>query len=170
MKLALTYLLMLLLVHCTLANVNFIDIKKIGDEDKYIKAFEFLKDNQQYYDHWSNEWTYNKSREVLIKELKKNYFTFSSLPKNTELFLLLGDISHYLYNLNDSASYKLAVNNYNEAIKSNPYDYRGYWFLGYHYALSNLPNEAFDNFLKAEKLSPAKQASEFWNNYAWLQL
>jgi tetratricopeptide (TPR) repeat protein len=99
--------------------------------------------------------------------LKDSYIKFANLePKNSELYLLLGDISHYLYNLNESSYFETAVNNYKAAIQNSPNDYRDYWFLGFHYALSNFPNEAIENFNKAEKLLQEEQPSEFWNDYA----
>ncbi|MCA6442178.1 MAG: hypothetical protein IM600_02000, partial [Bacteroidetes bacterium] len=82
-------------------------------------------------------------------------------------FLLLGDISHYLYNLDDTAYYGIAVTNYNTAVKASPNDFRCYWFLGYHYALSNVPTKAIDNFIKAQTLLPTDQPADFWNDYAW---
>jgi hypothetical protein len=153
---------------CALGNVSFIDISKISNESKYIDAFNFVKDNRHYYDTWRNEWNLDKPKEEFIKKLRDHYLLFSSIAiKNEELFLLLGDISHYLYNLDDTAYYNLAVGNFNAAIKSDPKDFRAYWFLGNHYALSSGPVQAIDNFKKAEKLLSAKQPAEFWNDYAW---
>ena len=153
MKQVITFLIGTFMAVQTFANVDFIDISKISSDSKLVTAFNFIKDNQQYYDHWTSEWSYNKPKEELIKKLQDNYTIFSSLTnKSEELYLLLGDIAHYLYNLDDTAYYDVAVNNYTSAIKSNPKDFRTYWFLGYHYALSNVPTEAIENFLKSEKL------------------
>lgn len=158
----------LFISNIAISNINFIDINKITIESECAKAFYSIMDNQDYYNHWISEWKYNKTREELIKLLKYSYTTFANLKtKNSELYLLLGDISHYLYNLNESSYFETAVNNYKTAIKNNPADYRVYWFLGYHYALSNRPNEAIEYFNYAEKLLPKEQPSEFWNDYAW---
>jgi tetratricopeptide (TPR) repeat protein len=152
----------------TFSNVNYIEISKISNESKFVTAFNYIKDNQQYFDHWTNEWSYDKSQKELVKNLRDNYAMFSSVEtKNEELFMLLGDIAHYLYNLNESDYYQLAVNNYNSAIAINPNDYRAYWFLGYHYVLSNVPTLGIDNFLKAQQLLPTKQPADFWEEYAW---
>jgi tetratricopeptide (TPR) repeat protein len=150
------------------SNVNYIEMSKISTESKSMTAFNYIKDNQQYFDHWTNEWNYYKPQKELIKNLRDNYATFSSIaPKNAELYLLLGDIAHYLYNLNDTAYYRMAINNYKSAIEVNPNDYRAYWFLGYHYVLSNVPTLGIDNFLKAQQLLPTKQPADFWNEFAW---
>lgn len=151
----------------TSANVNYIDIDKITHDSKLITAFNFIKDNTKYYDHWSNQWSYDKPKQNLVTQLREQYKSFSTLTTNEETLLLLGDIAHYLYNMDDTAYYSIAEKNYVEAIRSNPKDYRAYWFLGYHYALSNVPILAIDNFIKAEKILPSKQPADFWNDYAW---
>ena len=152
----------------TFSNVNYIDLSKISNESKVIAAFNYIKDNQQYFDHWTNEWSYDKPQIELIKNLRDTYAAFSTLAtKNEDFYLLLGDIAHYLYNLNDTAYYRLAINNYNSAIQINPNDYRSYWFLGYHYVLSNVPILGIENFLRAQQLLPIKQPADFWDEFAW---
>ena len=168
MKQTIIFLISILLTVDTFANVNFIDISKISSDTKYVAAYNYIKDNKQFYDHWTNDWSYDKPKQELIKNLRENYTTFSTVAnKSTELFLLLGDISHYLYNLDDTAYYGIAVTNYNIAVQGSPNDFRCYWFLGYHYALSNVPTQAIDNFIKAEKFLPTDQPADFWNDYAW---
>ena len=167
MKQGIILLIGILISINTFANMNFIDIAKISNDSKFVTVFNSIKDNQEYYNHWSNEWNYDKPKEGFIKMLRESYSTFSTITvKNTELYLLLGDISHYLYNLDDTASYEKAVSNYNSAINASPKDYRCYWFLGYHFALSNVQNSTIDNFLKAQALLPTEEPAEFWNDYA----
>jgi tetratricopeptide (TPR) repeat protein len=168
MKRGIIILIVTLIIVDTFANINFIDISKISSDRKFVTAFNYIKENQHYYDHWTNEWSYDKPKEILINKLEENYSIFSSLPaKKEELYLLLGDIAHYLYNLDDTAYYNIAVESYDSAIRTNPNDYRTYWFLGFHYALSNVPTQAIDNFLKAQELLPIEQPADFWNEYAW---
>ncbi|MGE5317574.1 MAG: tetratricopeptide repeat protein [Chloroflexota bacterium] len=167
MKKVIVFLIGALIAFDTFANVNNINISKICADSKCLSAFNDIKDNQQLYDHWTNEWKFDTPKEVVQIKLREYFTTFSSItPKNEELFLLLGDIAHYLYNLDDTAYFSKAVNNYNLAIKSNPKGYRAYWFLGFHYALSNVPTLAIENFLKAQELLPADQPADFWNEYA----
>src|SRR5690242_12397980 len=84
------------------ANVNYVDINKIGSDSKLVTAFDFIKNNTSYYDHWTNKWTYDKPKKDLIARLKEYYSTFSAITtKNEETYLLLGDIAHYLYNMDD---------------------------------------------------------------------
>jgi hypothetical protein len=150
------------------ANVNYIDISKISNESKHIAAFNYIRENKYMFDHWTTTWNYSRPKEELVEHLREKYTAFKDIVnKSTELYLLLGDISHYLYNLDDSSSYKNAVNNYSLAIRSNPKDFRCYWFIGYHFSLSNVPTEAIGNFITAEKLLPNDHPADFWNDYAW---
>jgi hypothetical protein len=149
------------------ANVNYIDISKITSDGKLINAFTYIKRNQNFYDHWTHTWDYETPKEDFIKTLSNDYSMFSSLPNKTEeLYLLLGDIGYYLFNLDENPFSDTAVNNYELAMKSAPKDYRSYWFLGNHYALSNNSGKAVDNYLKAESLLPADAPADFWNDYA----
>jgi len=168
MKRGILQLIGILITLDTFANVNFIDISKISSDSKHVTAFKYIKNNQEYYNHWSNEWSYSMPKEEFIKKLQEYYSSFSEITgRNSELSLLLGDISHFLYNLDDPGSFDLAVKNYTSAIEASPKDYRCYWFLGNHFALANVPVRSIENFRKAEELLPIEQPSEFWNDYAW---
>lgn len=169
MKRTLSLLFTLFFIINIFANVNYINIDKISNDSTFINAFSYVKNNKQYYDHWTIDWNYMIRKQELINNLRDIYKTFSDIStKNIELYLLLGDISHYLYNLEDSNYYDEAIKNYNEATKMNPKDYRCYWFLGYHLALSNHLPEAFEYFNKAQNMLPIDEPADFWNDYAWL--
>ena len=97
MKQGITILIGILMTLETFANVNFIDITKISNDSKYVTAFKFIKDNQEYYNHWTNNWSYVTPKEDLIKKLRDNYSTFSAITlKNTELLWV---ISHTTYTI-----------------------------------------------------------------------
>lgn len=167
MKKITTFLALTLLALQSFAHINFIDFNKISRDSKLSSAFNFIKSNTKYYERWTPEWKYDKSKEELIKELRNHFTSFSTLSnKNAEVKLLLGDIAHYLYNMDDTAYFDDAVDNYSLAMTINPKDYRPYWFLGYHYALSNAPAMSIENMIKAHSLLPAEQSEEFWNEYA----
>lgn len=151
-----------------LANVNYIDFSKISSAEKEVSAFNDIVAHQEYYDHWSADWKYVIPKDELTQKLQEYHKSFSELmPKNQELYLLLGDIAHFLYNLDNTSFFDIAVDHYNSAIKSNPNDFRSYWFLGYHYALSNVPTNAVDNFFNAKALLPPDEPADFWNDFAW---
>jgi tetratricopeptide (TPR) repeat protein len=150
------------------ANINYINIKQISSDEKYLNAFEDIKANQQYINHWTPNWDYEIPKETLISKLKEHYTFFSTTnTKNVELSLLLADICHYLYNLDDGVSHKKAIDHYNEAIQNAPQDYRCYWFLGNHHAFSNQIEKAIANYKKAEKQLPKDSEADFWNEYAF---
>ncbi|HTB31391.1 MAG TPA: hypothetical protein VK808_05150 [Bacteroidia bacterium] len=156
-----------LIAFSAFANINYIDISKITKDSKLITAFNFIKNNQKYFDHWTHEWRYDVSKEELIKQLKDSYSELSSIPnKSEELYLLLGDIGYYLFNLDENPFSDTAVHNFELAMKSSPKDYRPYWFLGNHYALSNHSDKAIDNYFKGESLLPTDAPADFWNDYA----
>jgi len=161
-------LILLIVTYNAVANVNYIDISKITKDAKLITDFNYIKDDKKYFDHWTHDWRYDVPKQELVKELKDSYSVFLSIPnKNEELYLLLGDIGDYLFNLDENPFFDTAVNNYELAIKSNPKDYRPYWFLGNNYALSNNSVKAIDNYLKAESLLPNNAPVDFWNDYAF---
>ena len=162
---------LLLLLLCGLplcANIRYIDITKISGNEKYVSEFRFIKENEAYYNAWTNDWKYKTPKAEYIKRLEQDYGLFSGLAnKNAETFLLLGDIAHYLYNLDETSFFGTALNNYSSAIKAGPQDYRGYWFRGQHYALSNEQELSVHAFLKAEKMLPNPPPADFWDDYAY---
>jgi hypothetical protein len=164
----LTTLTLLIIATNLSANILYIDITKISADSKLVDAYNIIKENKQYYDHWSMNWDYVKSKSDLIALLRGHYQNFAALnSKNVETYLLLGDIAHYLYNMDDREFYDSAVANYGKAEKINSDDYRIHWFRGGHYAASNNQAKGIVNYLRAEKLLPAKPPADFWNDYAW---
>jgi len=149
-------------------NIQYINIKSIPDYEKYDKHFGFLAQNVQYFNHWVPQWSYDVNKDSLILGLKECYSTFTLLDSNNiEINLLLGDISHFLYNLNQEEFNDYALLYYNKALKLNALDYRPNWFMGNHYNLSNNQQEAVRNFLKAQSLLPKNVPADFWNEFAY---
>ncbi|MDB4335157.1 hypothetical protein OAA06_02225 [bacterium] len=149
-------------------NINYIQFDKTPDFEKNIDKYNFIKDNEGYYNHWQPDWTYDISKKSLVKGLKESYDLFSKLDnQNIEINLLLGDISHYLYNLHEDKYYELAVNHYKKAIDLAPNDFRPLWFIANHYALSNVQDKSIVYFLKSQKLLPSDEPAEFWEEYTF---
>lgn len=150
-------------------NVNFIQFDKIPNYKNYITNYEFLTENVGYYNHWTADWTFDISKKKLIKKLKNCYKEFSELENNNnlELNLLLGDISHYLYNLNEEEYFETAEEHYKKAIELAPNEFRTYWFIGNHYALSALSDKAIDSYYKAKELLPLNEPAEFWTDFTF---
>lgn len=153
---------------CSKANVNYINFSQVSKDNNLKERFDEVKENVQYYDHWTPEWNYEKRKEELVKLLKQSYNEFSNVkPKQTEQLLLLGTISHYLYNLDESEYHEKAIEHFSAVISKTPKEYRAYWFLGFHYSLSNTPNEAITNLLIAKDLLPKDEPVDFWENFAF---
>ena len=149
------------------ANINYIDITKISNDEKIIDAYNYVKFNQSYFEAWSINWEFDVPKEKIVNKLKDIYTTLSSVNhKNEEFYLLLGDVAHYLYNLDDSISNRLAIENYNNAIKADSSDYRGYWFLAFHYTLSDEPIEAINLFIESKKHISNDTPVDYWEEYA----
>ena len=149
-------------------NINAIHLEKWSKNKIYKSKIDFIIFNKQYYENWTSEWNFDISRDSLVKNLKDCEKTFKNIKDNSvELRLLLGDISHYLYNLNEQEYFAIAENYYKDAIKSAPKDYRGYWFIGTHYGLSAKPELSMQNFFAAEKILPSNCPADFWEEYAY---
>lgn len=153
------------------ADIKFVDFKKIDPSGQYMSQQKFLLDNLPYYDHWSPDWRYNISRDSLIRELKGCLFLFAPLKMNVfETDLLLGEIAHYLYNLNQQPYYDTAEAYYLKAITADDRDCRGYWFLGYHYALSDEVGKGVLWFNRALQRVNGGTGNEFWQEYAFAMM
>jgi hypothetical protein len=151
-----------------LGNIHLINFDRIPDNLKDKKQIDFLIFNVQYFDHWSQSWNYPVSKDSLIKDLKDCYETFSRLNNNSiEINLLLGDIAHFLYNLDESSFNEKAINYYLAAEKNDSTDYRVYWFLANHFCMSNQMNLSIDNYFKAKKMLPKVEPPEFWEQFAF---
>src|SRR5438105_2064516 len=100
MKKALPLLLLTICLH-GYAHLKYIRLEKINTTGQYDKEIHFISDNLGYYDHWSPDWSYPIKEDSLIKELTRCYTLFEKSPAdNPETDLLLGEIAHYLYNMN----------------------------------------------------------------------
>jgi tetratricopeptide (TPR) repeat protein len=150
------------------AHLKYIDLSKIDGIGIYSIQVQQLREHASYFDHWTPQWNYPVSKDSLIRELKSDYGIFTALKSpSVDLCLLQGEVAHYLYNLDEQDYFENAVHFYEWAIRMAPDDYRGYWFLGNHYALSNVLDSAFQFFEKARVILPGGQSVDFWNEYGY---
>jgi len=148
-------------------NIDVIDFSKVHYPAKLQDKIDFLKNNEQLYDHWSPDWNSSMPKPDVIAKLKAVYNGLDSVTdKTTETLLLMGDVAHYLYNLDAQDYYDKAVTNYQQARSLSPNDYRGYWFVAHHYSLAAEPVLAINAFQQAAHLLPARPSFLFWNDYA----
>ena len=149
-------------------NIHAIDFSKVAYPKASQDQVDFLRENDGIYNHWVHNWTNKIPKETVIGKLTSLYNELEKIPaKNTETELLLGDIAHYLYNLEAEAYYQKAVDHYQAAKSMSPEDYRVYWFLGNHYALSDQQILSIQTYRAAFIYFPKPTPHElFWADYA----
>jgi tetratricopeptide (TPR) repeat protein len=156
-----------LFVQKVYGNIQAIDFLQVHYPAHLQVEIDFLKNNEQLYNHWSPNWNASIEKTEVITKLKALYSGIDSITtKNTEAWLLLGDLAHYLYNLDVQDYYDKAVAGYQQAQSITPKDYRGYWFIGNHYSLSAQPLQAIQAFRQAVQYLPPQPSFLFWNEYA----
>src|SRR5271170_6427635 len=102
-------------------NVNGIDFSKVAYPKTLQDQVDFLRENDGIYNHWVHNWTNKIPKETVIGKLTSLYNELEKIPaKNTETELLLGDIAHYLYNLETEAYYQKALDHYQAAKSMSP--------------------------------------------------
>ncbi|RKR81133.1 hypothetical protein BDD43_1277 [Mucilaginibacter gracilis] len=150
------------------ANINAIELNKVGYPQGVQPDIDFLKNNQGFYNHWVHNWNYKVPKNAVIKKLTGLYTELKKLPAgNIETNLLIGDIAHYLYNMEVEEYYQKAIDCYEVAKALSPTDYRVYWFLGNHYALSARIDLSFNNYRLALQYQQLPVAHAlFWADYA----
>ena len=153
------------------AHLEYIRIEKIDVSGQYTGQIDFLLKNKSYCDHWAPSWDYTIKKDSLIRQLKTCYSLFAGLNTDKEeSFLLLGEIAHYLYNLEVEEYYGKAESAYKGAIAEKPDDYRGYWFLAHHYSLSREEDQAVTLFEKVEPMLPPDVPADFWEEYGYAMM
>ncbi len=115
-----------------------------------------------------HNWTNSIPKTEVIDNLTTIYAEVDKISNKTaDTYLLLGDVSHYLYNMEVETYYKNAVDNYKKAAEVAPKDYRVYWFIGNHYALSAVPLLAINCYRMAFTCLPKGPVNTlFWTEYA----
>ena len=149
------------------ANVNAIDFSQIKYPTQLQGDIDFLKGHDYIYNHWVHDWNADVPKAKVTGTLTSLFAELSKLTnKNTETYLALGDIAHYLYNMEVDEYYQKALDNYEQAKALSPRDYRVYWFLGNHYALSDKAVLAIQTYQVALQYKPAAVHQYFWADYA----
>jgi len=163
----LTIVLIVLLSGYAHANINAIYLSRIPSSQSINKELTFLKENCQLYDHWVHDWNYSVPKDTVVARLTFIYNKLTPiLNKNEETYLLLGDVAHYLYNLELEPYYEKALTNYKAAITSASSDYRAYWFLANHYSLAAQPSLAIATYNIAFRNLTQKPDENLWVDYS----
>jgi hypothetical protein len=166
----LTSLLLFRIFLCS-SDIRYIDFHKIDPDSQCTRQQSFLFENLHYIEFWVQDWTFDVSKDSLIRELKDCMNHYALLKKDIlEVNLLEGEIAHFLYNLNQDAYWDTAEAHYRAAINIKNEDIRGYWFLGNHYAQSNEPSKAITTFETARIKAGSGTPADFWKEYAFAML
>jgi hypothetical protein len=148
------------------ANVFYIDVNRITDHAGQKERFEKIREWAHFYDHWTPDWQYDKSKEELITFLEQSYSEFSDIKtENAERNLLLGTLSHYLYNLGREEYNQQAIRYLSKTSSRVADDYRADWFLGVHYSLSNVPDKAVSCLIAAKEKLQGEGPVAFWESF-----
>jgi len=153
------------------ANVHSINFGKIGNIKTLNPEVDFLLNNIGFYEQWTPKWEYNVSKSEIIKKLKDLYIKVSQLEKENsnsiDFHLLLGYISHFLYNLEEADYNQKAIKHFQTASKIDDHDIRPLWFLSKHLVLSAKTKEGVTNFLSiSSRLDPVNSDPLFWIDFA----
>lgn len=151
-----------------IANINAINFDKVNYPGSLQGKVDFLKANENIYNHWVHQWTYSIAKDVVIGNLTSLYTELDKISNKTpDTYLLMGDIAHYLYNMEVETYYKTAIENYKKATELAPKDYRVYWFSANHYALSAKAVLAVVGFRMALTCLPKGLVNTlFWSEYS----
>lgn len=151
------------------ANINAVDTAQIGALCDTGTEMKWLLDNQDMYNSWTAEWNYDIPKKKVAKRLTSLYLKISKTSvQNTERELMLGEIAHYLYNLEQKEYFAKAVDHYRQAAVTSPNEFRCPWFLGYHYAQAAMPDSAILFFKQAKSLlRDSASTATFWEEYAF---
>jgi len=121
---------------------------------------------------WTPEWNYAKPKEEVIELITSGYKMLEEHTthhlENKELYLLMGLLAHYGYQLDLADFYQLAENAYARAAAVDPDDFRPKWFMAMHQLKAALVIEGMDTMLAlAAEYPPAELPPEFWEDYAY---
>lgn len=163
------YLFLIVLFYSSqvFSNINSIDLEKIRYLEIIQKDLDFVIENQEIFNHWSKDWTYEVSKEESLARLVKIYDVSANRAQNVEEWLLTGMLAHFRYNLNDEDQFLVAESAFQKAIDLDTSNYKSYWFLGNHYAHSAKPTDAMINLFLAEKLNSNIKEVGFWHDYTF---
>lgn len=169
MKKFFTLLLALILPNCFFAQSVAINEKNLPTDPDFIACYQQFLNNENYAEYWQMEWKYDKSKDLVIKELNESKNYISSIKKPSyDVKLLELIIDSYLYNL-DAIAWE-DVEAYGKSLeKKYSKEYRTFWVLGKFYSGSK-PILAYDEFQKAIKIRGGLEKVDEYAGQFWFDL
>jgi len=147
-----TLIFILLLAFSTTcyANIEAINFSNFPDDQKFQDEVNNFFKIVMYVDHYTPEWKYPISKEIIIEQLKKlekqTAEKIASSPQNIDLRLFHVILLHYLYNLHDIENFNKIKEKIASLKKDFPYEYRPYWLYGKHLAQAAEPVAAINEY------------------------
>lgn len=162
MKKILLFILMLILTFSAYSHSIAFKEKKLPSKKEFKSKYELFLENEEYAEYWTMNWTYEKSKDQVARELSDFDTYLSSLKtKNYETSLLHLIVKTYLYNL-DEMSYDEIVDYGNALKKKYPREYRTWWIMGSFYASSSISIETYPEFETAAKMRGGLDKKDQW--------
>ena len=150
------------------AQLRLIDATKLPHTDDVQSAYLNALGVEQYAQSWGNEWRYRVPKvevvQTLTTSLKVLQTANAIVPDNHELQLATGLVAHFAYNLDVEAAYQPAIDYLSRALKEDPGDIRGAWFLGIHQCQSLQVADGMNRLLAVEATGQ-NLPSDFWSDY-----
>jgi hypothetical protein len=159
-----------LFTRTTHAQLNVVRIQetKIFD-NRLFDVLTYLKTNQSYCDHWTKDWVYPIQKSKLMHGLREQYSVMMGYDNDElELQLLMGLTAHFLYNLDDTAYFEVAITHFKKALSLNTGDGRAMWAMAKHQALSGRIIDGWQWMEKASLALSMEDQKDFWNDYAMI--
>jgi len=152
-------------------NLLAINITEINGWESLKSDFDYLWENQHMYRYYQPKWNFPIAKEQVVERLETLLVKLDKLEaknsKNTEYYLLKGDIAHYLYNLDKTTYYEKALIMYEKAKAIEPRDYRPYWFIGQHEFLSGHDVKGYESYKTViDVIPPDRFHWAFWGDYS----
>ena len=165
-------LLVLITVNLSLfANIKYINYKSFPEYDQNWRDIAYVYTHQYYMEIYTPEWNYDVDKTELINKMESVFTLFSELqlkdPENIDLNLFIGEIAHFLFNLDVPGYFDLAIQYYEKAKEIEPKDIRSDWFLGFHLSQAAQPIKGMEKLLHVSTaMPPLKMPPFFWVEYA----
>ena len=150
------------------AQLEQIDAAKLPQSADVQSAYRNALGVEQYAQSWGLEWHYSVRKADVVKTLTASLYTLQrvngSAGDNHELQLATGLVAHFAYNLDVESAYEPAVEFLTKALKNEPSDIRGQWFLGIHECQA-LQVVSGMNRLLAVEATGKNLPADFWDDY-----
>ena len=153
-------------------DLKYINVNSIENRSNYKQELMFIWDNQKYLQSFYPDeyWKAEQNRAYYTEYLKNFYKKLSIYPEegNQEYLLLKAMVAEYLYHLDSTEYFDIAVKDYNSIENLKERDYRYKWFLGKFYTKAAKPYEGIAQYKYVLQRIPEESIyPDFFLDYAY---